>query len=233
MLRENLLDLAPISSIEYARNFRDLVLLPDICVSCDGAVMSILLFSKVPIEELNGRKVALTNTSATSQALLRILLNQKYHLNPEYFESPPELGSMLLEADAALLIGDDALRSNYRLKDRIYVYDLGQEWKDYTGEAMVFAVWAVRREFARREREQLARVKEAMIQSMRFSLQNIQDVAQKAAEWEIFAPEFLEEYFHMLRFDFDARQQKGLLAYYREAANIGVLNEVPLEFVEV
>ena len=141
---------------------------------------------------------------------------------------------MLLEADAALLIGDDALRSNYRLKDRIYVYDLGQEWKDYTGEAMVFAVWAVRREFARREREQLARVKEAMIQSMRFSLQNIQDVAQKAAEWEIFAPEFLEEYFHMLRFDFDARQQKGLLAYYREAANIGVLNEVPpLEFVEV
>ncbi|MGI6487051.1 MAG: menaquinone biosynthesis protein [Syntrophomonadaceae bacterium] len=234
MLRENLLDLAPISSIEYARNFRDLVLLPDICVSCDGAVMSILLFSKVPIEELNGRKVALTNTSATSQALLRILLNRKYHLSPEYFESPPELGSMLLEADAALLIGDDALRSNYRLKDRLYVYDLGQEWKDHTGEAMVFAVWVVRREFAQREREQLAGVKQAMIQSMQFSLQNIQDVAAKAAEWEIFTPEFLEEYFHMLRFDFDARQQRGLLAYYREAANIGVLNEVPsLEFVEV
>jgi chorismate dehydratase len=128
-------------------------------VSCDGAVMSILLFSKVPIEELNGRKVALTNTSATSQALLRILLNRKYHLSPEYFESPPELGSMLLEADAALLIGDDALRSNYRLKDRLYVYDLGQEWKDHTGEAMVFAVWAVRREFAQREREQLAGVR--------------------------------------------------------------------------
>lgn len=234
MLKENLLDLAPISSIEYARNFRDLVLLPDISVSCDGEVMSILLFSKVPIEELDGRKVALTNTSATSQALLRILLGRKYRLNPQYFVSPPELGSMLLEADAALLIGDDALRCNYRLKDRLFVYDLGREWKDYTGQAMVFAVWAVRREFAANNLAQLASIKQAFTQSMRFSLQNLGDVSRKAAEWEIFTPDFLEEYFNSLKFDFDSRQQEGLLTYYREASNIGVLGEVPpLQFVEV
>lgn len=234
MLKENLLDLASISSIEYARNFRDLVLLPDISVSCDGEVMSILLFSKVPIEELDGKRVALTNTSATSQALLRILLSRRYRLNPNYFVSPPELGSMLLEADAALLIGDDALRSNYLLKDRLFVYDLGREWKDFTGQAMVFAVWAVRREFAQRNPRLLAAIKKALTQSMQFSLHNLEDVARKAAEWEVFTPDFLEQYFRSLKFDFDARQQEGLLTYYQEATNIGVLSEVPcLDFVEV
>jgi len=234
MLNENLLDLAPISSIEYARDFRNLILIPDISISCDGDVMSVLLFSKVPIEKLDGRRVALTNTSATSQNLLRILLARKYRVNPDYFISSPGLGSMLAEADAALLIGDDALRSYYLLKDQLLVYDLGREWKDFTGLAMVFAVWAVRQEFARQNPVQVSAIKRALIQSTQFSLQNLKDVARKAAEGGEFSPEFLEEYFDSLRFSLNERQQEGLLAYYREAVNIGVLPEVPpLEFLEV
>ncbi len=227
MLHENLLDLAPISSIAYARNFRDYILMPDISVSADGEVKSIYLFSKLPIEELNGKKIALTNTSATSHALLRIIMHNYYHSSPEYFVSVPELRAMLMEADAALLIGDDALRSRYKTADRLYIYDLGQEWKRFTGLPMVFAVWAVRREFAQKNPEMVRVIKNTFCDSMKFSLENIEDVAAKASQWEDFDAAYLVDYFNSLRFDFDQKQQEGLAEYYRQAYNMGLLDEVP------
>lgn len=227
MLKANLLDMAPIPSIEYARNYRDYVLMPDISVSCDGEVKSIYLFSKVPIEELHGRRIALTNTSATSQALLRIIMSRKYGAVPEYFASTPELRAMLMEADAALLIGDDALRARYKTHDRLYIYDLGQEWKDLTGLPMVFAVWAIRKDFVEKQLPQVKMIKEAFCDSMAYSLENIHDVAEKASQWEDFPAEYLVSYFASLRFDFDISKQQGLMEYYRQAYNLGILEEVP------
>lgn len=90
MLAENLLDLAPIPSIAYARNYKEYILMPDISVSADGEVKSIYLFSKYPIEELGGKKIALTNISNTSIALLRIIMARKYKSAPDYFSSAPE-----------------------------------------------------------------------------------------------------------------------------------------------
>jgi chorismate dehydratase len=234
MLEANLLDLGPISSIAYARNYREYVLMPEISVSADGEVKSIYLFSKVPIEKLHRKRIALTNISATSQALLKIIMARYYNLVPEYFVSAPELGAMLLEADAALLIGDDALRARYKMQDRLYVYDLGQEWKKFTGLPMVFAVWAIRRDYAREHMEELRLIKQTFTDSFRFSLENIEDVAAKAAQWEDFPAQYLVDYFQSLRFDFDTRQQEGLSEYYRQAKNQGVLEEVaPLEFLEI
>ncbi len=227
MLKANLLDMAPIPSIEYARNHRDYVLMPDISVSCDGEVKSIYLFSKIPIEELHGRKIALSNTSATSQALLRIIMSKKYGAMPEYFASTPELRAMLMEADAALLIGDDALRARYKTHDRLYIYDLGQEWKDLTGLPMVFAVWAIRKDFVEKQLPQVKMIKEAFCDSMAYSLENIHDVAEKASQWEDFPAEYLVSYFASLRFDFDISKQQGLMEYYRQAYNLGILEEVP------
>lgn len=234
MLADNLLDLAPIPSIDYARNYRDYVLMPEISISCDGAVKSIYLFSKVPIDQLGGKKVALTNISATSQALLRIILARKYGITPEYFASAPELGAMLMEADAALLIGDDALRANYNQDSRLHVYDLGQEWQDMTGLPMVFAVWAIRRDFAATHQEQIQIIKNTFVDCMNYSLEHIEDVAWKAAQWEAFPASYLVDYFNSLRFDFDKRKQEGLLAYYKEAYGMGLIEEVPpLTFIEV
>ncbi len=234
MLQENLLDLAPIPSIAYAKNFRDYVILPDISVSCDGEVKSIFFFSKVPICELHRKKVALTNVSATSQALLRIILARYYNIIPEYFSSAPELGAMLMEADAALLIGDDALRARYKNQDRLYIYDLGEEWKKFTGLPMVFALWAVRKDFASKNLEQLRIIKNTFTESIRFSLENIHDVAEKASQWEDFGADYLVEYFRSLRFDFESSKQEGLLEYYRQAKNQGLLDEVPaLEILNI
>ncbi|MEA1961689.1 MAG: menaquinone biosynthesis protein [Bacillota bacterium] len=234
MLRDNLLDLAPISSIAYARNYRDYYLMPDISISCDGEVKSIFLFSKVPVEQLDGCPVALTNISATSQALLRIIMARHYHIQPEYFSSAPELGAMLMEADAALLIGDDALRARYQQDERLYVYDLGRVWKDMTGMPMVFAVWAIRKEFADRHMDELRLIKNTFTDSIRLSLDHIADVSVKAAQWEDFSAEYLRDYFETLRFDFNPGQKEGLLRYYKEAQQLGLIDVVPsLDIIDV
>lgn len=234
MLKDNLLDLAPIPSIAYARNYQEYVIMPEISISCDGDVKSIYLFSKVPIEQLGGRKIALSNISATSQALLRIIMARKYGSSPDYYSSAPELGAMLIEADAALLIGDDALRAKYMQDPRLYVYDLGQEWKDMTGLPMVFSVWAIRRDFALKRLDQVKLIKETFVDCMNYSLDHIEDVACKAAQWETFPAEYLVEYYASLRFDFDQRKQEGLLRYYQEAERMGLIQEVPpLDILEV
>lgn len=234
MLKDNLLDLAPISSIAYAHNHRDYVLMPDISISCDGAVKSIFLFSKCPIEELDGKKVALSNISATSHALLRIILARKYGLLPEYFVSAPELGAMLMEGDAALLIGDDALRAWYHRDPRLHVYDLGNEWKAMTGLPMVFSVWTIRRDYAARHGEVLRRIKETFVESNRFGLEHLEEMAAKAAQWEDFPTAYLMDYFRTLRYDFDPVKQEGLLEYYRQANALGLVDEVPaLEILDI
>ena len=126
MLIEGELDTAPISSIEYARNAGTLRLLPRLCVSSEGAVDSIQLVSRKPLEQV--RSVAVTPESATSVVLTRVLLPEARHV---------PLGE---EADAKLLIGDAALKSAF--EDPTPHYDLGRLWLERTGLPMVFAVWA-------------------------------------------------------------------------------------------
>src|SRR5262245_49028501 len=120
------LDLAPISSIEYARHAHRLRLLPRLCVSSEGAVESIQLVSRKPLEQV--RSVAVTPESATSVVLTKVLLPEASHV---------PLGE---EADAKLLIGDAALQSAF--EDPTPHHDLGRLWLERTGLPMVFAVWA-------------------------------------------------------------------------------------------
>jgi len=228
MLGSNMLDLSSISSIAYAHSYRDYVLLPDISISADGKVKSVLLFSKVPIGELHRRKIALTNVSAASQALLRIILAKAYNIVPEYLSSAPDLKTMCSKADAALLIGDDALQA-YCRKDvnNLYIYDLGEEWKKFTDLPMVFAVWAVRKEFAAQNMQKLKTIKEEFTEAIRYSLENITELSLEASKQRIFAPEFLADYFTTLKFDFDERKQKGLIEYCLQAKDQGLLDEIP------
>ncbi|MCL6472358.1 MAG: menaquinone biosynthesis protein [Firmicutes bacterium] len=234
MLIEGKLDISPISSIEYCRNYKDLMLLPNIAVAADGEVKSILFVSKVPIGEMDGRTVALTNTSATSQALTRIILRDKYKVSPKYFVCPSDLPQMMMEADGALLIGDDALRTLYKPPQDLYLYDLGREWKELTGRRMVFAVWAVRRIFAAENPDLVAEVYHAFMKSMKYSIEKVDEIAQASSRWEIFDADFMKNYFQTLSFDLDAAYQEDLLAYATRAYELGFIQEIPkLEFVEV
>lgn len=232
MLLEGELDIAPIPSIEYCRHWRDLLLLDDISVSSDGEVQSILLISNVPAEELDGRPVALANTSRTSQALLQIVLAEKYGAKPDYFEAPPDLPQMMRSADAALLIGDDALRALYS-PSPLLRYDLGSEWKELTGCKMVYAVWAVRRSFALDEPRKLAALHWALLESNRYTHEHLDAIAQYAARWEAFPVPFLHSYFETLRFDFGPDYREGLSLFFSKAKELGFVDEVaPLAFVK-
>lgn len=232
MLLAGELDISPISSVEYLRNPDALVLLPDLTVSADGSVKSIALVSRVPAEALGGRRVALTNTSATSQLLTRIVLAERYRVSPTYSVRPPDLGNMLSQADAALLIGDPALRVLWQPPAGLRCYDLGHEWKQLTGAAMVYAVWAVRREYAERRPEIVAEVLEAFRRSQRDSLARTDEIARAASRWEPFPADVLAAYFRTLRFEFGQRYQDGLIEFAQRAAAHGFLEAVPaLEFV--
>jgi len=126
MVLDGELDIAPISSIEYARHAGSLRLLPRLCVSSEGAVDSIQLVTRVPFGRV--RSVAVTPESATSVVLTRVLL------------PGAEIRSFEDDADAKLLIGDAALKSAF--EDPTPHYDLGRLWLEKTGLPMVFAVWA-------------------------------------------------------------------------------------------
>jgi chorismate dehydratase len=227
LLLAGALDVSPISSIEYLRHAGDLVLLPDLTVSADGPVKSIVLASRVPAAALDGRPVALTDTSATSQVLTRIVLAERYGVAPRYVVRPPDLERMLAEADAALLIGDPALRVLWQPPAGLHCYDLGYEWKALTGCAMVYAVWAVRRAFAARAPEQVAAVMEAFERSQRYSLEHVEEIAAAAARWEAFPAAVLADYFRTLQFAFGPRYRHGLREFARRAAAHGALDWLP------
>ncbi|MBC7266720.1 MAG: menaquinone biosynthesis protein [Anaerosomatales bacterium] len=221
------LDVAPIPSIEYARHANDFVLLPDIAISSDGEVQSILLASTVPAEELGGRTVALTNTSRTSQVLARILLSKRWGVAASYVEMPPDLPAMLREADAALLIGDEALRTYWERPEGVLLYDLGSEWTAWTGLPMVYAVWAVRRSYAETDPEAVRAVIDALNGSLAYCRAHLDDISEYAARWEHFGPEKFRSYFDALQFRFEPRFREGLARYFQEAVAVGALDAVP------
>jgi chorismate dehydratase len=235
-LIEGKLDISPISAIEYARNASKLILLPDISVSSDGEVDSILLAAKTPVETLGDSRIALTNTSRTSQVLLKLILKEKYGLEPAYFEHAPDLGAMLEKADAALLIGDPALKALWNTKyasndDKLYLYDLGTEWKSYTGRRMVYAVWAARRSYYEGYPDKVAAVYRHFQDSMKYSMLNTRAIAADAAMGGRFDADLLERYFLTLRFDLHEGYKRDFLVFLSRAKDLGYIDAVPeLEF---
>ncbi len=227
------LDISPVPAIEYARHADELLLLPKLTVSSDGRVMSILLVSKVPIQKLNSKAIALTNTSATSQVLAKIILEEKYNVKPSYFECPPDLPEMFREADAALLIGDDALRV-FAKPGHVHVYDLGEEWQQLTGSKMVYAVWTVRKAYAERHPRIVSRVFHAFERSLDMSVAHLDAIIAEIARWENFSKKFLMDYFHTLKFEFSEEYQHGLTTYLKKAKKIRAIKRIPpLTFVKI
>ena len=212
------LDIGPISLVEYLRHADDLVLLPDLAVGSDGPVLSVNLVAQRPLASLDGRRVALGSTSRTSVLLARMWLAEVHGVTPSYFVCPPDLTEMLLEADAAVLIGDAALRATHDAPLRgLDVYDLGQVWRDWTGLPMVFAVWAARRSYAEENPGLVKDVHTAFVRSRDEALSHVGEVAAAAARWETFDAATLATYFRTLDFSLGARQLDGLREFARRA----------------
>ena len=206
------LDLAPISSIAYARDADRLRLLPRLCVSSEGAVESIQLISKTPLSQI--RTIAVTPESATSVVLTRVLFPDAEHVPLEE------------DAEARLLIGDAALRSAF--EDPTPHHDLGRLWLERTGLPMVFAVWAA----PEPTHPGLPELEDALVASVRAARAEPEALAYESSARYGYPPGFLARYFEKLRYRFGPRERAGLYTFLELARDVGELDEVPeLRFV--
>jgi chorismate dehydratase len=229
------LDVGPVTLVEYLKNADDLVAFPDIAVGCDGPVMSCVIVSQVPLEQLDGARVALGSTSRTSVRLAQLLLAERFGVRPDYYTCPPDLALMMREADAAVLIGDAALRANLHdgPKYGLAVHDLGALWKEWTGLPFVFAVWAARKEYLEREPELTRQVHQAFLASRNLSLEEVGKVAEQAARWEAFDAEVLERYFTTLDFRFGGPQLEAVTEFARRVGpTTGFPADVKVELLD-
>ncbi|MFH1288426.1 MAG: menaquinone biosynthesis protein [bacterium] len=222
LLLDEKLDISPISSIEYYKNRDKFLLCPHLSVSSNGRVGSILLLSKLPIKKLDRQKIALTNDSATSHVLLKIILDVKYGIKPDYFVSNASLEEMLKVAKAGLLIGDKAMEKSLKL-DGLYCYDLGKEWKSLTGKKMVYAVWCIRKEFVKKNPVLAKKIMDAFQNSYEYSIRNIQEISDRASTWGKFNKKFIRKYLNGLDFSFDKTAREGLLYFYSMANKTGLI----------
>jgi len=222
-LRSGAADVAIIPAIEYQR-IPGLAILPDLSITSKRSVRSLLLIAKRPMAEV--RSIALDRSSRSTQALTRILCAEHWKIAPEFHEAAPNLDEMLEKADAALLIGDPALRylaGPAARKDAArgwQVLDIVEEWRAMTGLPAVLAVWAARSEAVTAEMIEDFQV------SRELGLQHISEISAEAeGELEMPAVE-LERYLNEnIDFSLDAENLAGLQRYFAEAAKLGLIVE--------
>jgi chorismate dehydratase len=204
-------DIGIVPSFELIR--QDLEILPGAGIACHGAVRSILLVSSRPAAEI--RSLAADSSSRTSVQLARVILERRYGAQFKSVPHPPDLEAMLRVADAALVIGDPALRIDPAGLPG-HVYDLGAEWVEMTGLPMVFAVWAGRREAVSPE------VAAAFRDSCRWGRERIEEIVASEAPRRGFAPELVREYLsRCIVHELGPREYEGMrlfLDYAREGA---------------
>ncbi|MWC28468.1 menaquinone biosynthesis protein [Paenibacillus sp. MMS18-CY102] len=220
------LAMSAVSSFAYARHAEQYLLLPDVSVSSVGSVHSILLFLKKPLDQVRKGVIAVTNASATSVNLLKVLMSVYLEGEPTYETMEPNLDKMLEHADAALLIGDPAIHASWRGTE-LQVIDLGKMWHDFTGLGMTYAVVAVRKEAAARHYDTIAAVHQLMVESKRKSLLNPELLVQQACESLGGEPDYWRLYFRALKYDFGERQQAGLRLYLKYATELNLLDREP------
>ena len=222
-LAEGRIDVAPCSSIEYARHTAAYRVVPGFVIGADGAVESILLDSTRPLEELNGVEVALPTASATSVILLRILLELRLGVKPRYRWFDQDAATAPPAAAASLRIGDAALlRDPARGEQRT---DLGAAWKEWTGLPFAFAIWQTR--LAADRDADLAALHRALDHSFEYFLQNAVMLADRhSARFGIPAARLLA-YWQRLQFRLDERMLEGLERFYACAAELHAVAGVP------
>jgi chorismate dehydratase len=231
------LDVSVVSAVEYARAATRYLLLPDLAITSDGPVRSVLLFSRRPAEELDGGKVLLSRSSMTSVALLRLLFRNVWRVAPHHAAGDAELSDVASfhdePHDARLVIGDAALVLGAALRTRHdalaaapavpyrYVYDLGEEWKRWTGLPFVFAVWVAQRDTSVRA---ALNVHARLIESRNWGMEHLDELAGQAAAATGVARHVCVEYFSGLDYRLAYAHLAGLTDFFRRLEAAG---EVP------
>jgi chorismate dehydratase len=225
------LQVSVVSAVEYARNAALYHLLPDLAITCDGAVHSVALFSKRPVEELTGRTVLLSASSRTSVLLLELLCRHRWNVAPDFVTAQAEAADLeslaALPHEAVLVIGDAALHLSNRSLYPVRI-DLGQAWKDWTGLPFVFAVWASRRE-ARPAR--VRTIHRGLLESRAWGLKHLNDLAHEASLNTGVPESVCRAYLSDLDYALSYRHLAGLTDFFRRLALDGLVPDGSLSFI--
>jgi predicted solute-binding protein len=239
-LRAGDVDLAIIPAIEYQR-MENVVALPDMAIAADREVRSILVVSTRPIEKV--KKIALDTSSRSSAALVRLLAAERWKIRPEFVDAAPDPPEMLGEADAALVIGDPALRISLKLDalagrspsgeqccqgdpddmpvpgfETLYVYDVAYQWREMTGKPCVLAFWTGRRDAVTPE------VTSDFMSSKQYGLARIREIAEGASIKLDLPVRALERYLtENIQFDLNSDRLAGLELFFEKSAAAGLI----------
>ncbi|SHN70636.1 menaquinone biosynthetic enzyme MqnA/MqnD family protein [Desulfovibrio litoralis] len=214
------------SCIEYARRPEQYFLLPRLAIGSVGAVQSVLMLSQVPIEKLKNETILVSAETHTSAMLLRLLLKERYKLNPNYeVGNATERVATAAPPLAFLAIGDEAMRLR---KHPLYPYqlDLGEAWTSWTGLPCVFGVWVMNRNF--QPDSKLEHPAIILEKSRDWGIKNLDQILNIA---EINYPNLsrneLIAYFKGLSYDLNEKEQEGLNLLYAKFAQAGFINQAP------
>jgi chorismate dehydratase len=227
------LDISVVSAVEYARDADRYLLLPDLAISCDGPVRSVMLFSKRPARDLGARSVIVSRSSMTSVALLELLFENVWHARPRFVPGDAEIKDVVVDsavdADARLVIGDAALVLGSNHRERYpFVYDLGQTWKDWTGQPFVFAVWVAQRSTSVKK-ALLAHA--GLIASRDWGLRHLSELAEQAHEATGVERSVCAEYLSGLDYGLSYPHLAGLTEFYRRLVERGRIPNGTLTFL--
>ncbi|HVZ77991.1 MAG TPA: menaquinone biosynthesis protein [Gemmatimonadaceae bacterium] len=243
MMSAGELDVSVISAVEYARDAKQYLLLPDLAITSDGPVRSVMMFSRRPAQELHGRRVLVSRSSMTSVALLELLFEHVWKVRPQFVPANAELSDIAAfgreEHDARLVIGDAALLLNSQLRsggaDSLapgagyrHAYDLGGEWKQWTGLPFVFAVWVAQRTAdVRRALD----VHASLIASRDWGLKHLDTLAQQAADATGVSVPTCLEYLSGLDYGLSYSHLAGLTEFFRRLVAAGRVPNGSLAFL--
>ncbi len=219
------MDLGSISAMEYGRNSKDYLLLPDLSISSRGPVGSVLLFSRLPFQELTGRRVRVSAASASGAALVKVLLAKLFHVEPCY-EAGLLAKRPMAEVDAAMAIGDEALCMK-QAHAMPFELDLGAAWQELTGLPFVFGVWAVRRAFAAAQPEATGTLHRLLLRSKTWGLGALPELSRLAAASFNMTPAQVLAYFHQLDYSLGPDHERGLSTFFHYLHEQGELAEEP------
>lgn len=234
MLRMGEVDVSPSSSIEYLRFSNEYSIMDNHSITSFGPIGSIFLFSRLPVEKLGTAKVLASSQSATSTALLKIILNKFYSLQCEIITADIDIQNSLMDfsdADAFMLIGDDALRiaktwnsQSATLKTvSPYIYDLGDLWHRHTGLSFTFALWIFRKDCSDDKQELLNSFASDLDKAKKLALGNFGMIASESPLKGILTEKELITYWENISYDFGDEHKKGLELFRKLSEELGLI----------
>lgn len=243
-MADGTLDISVVSAVEYARDARRYLLLPDLAISCDGPVRSVMLFSKRPAEELDAKRVIVSKSSMTSVALVELLFENVWHARPEFIAGDAEMSDIVgfdrEPHDARLVIGDAALVLRGEARPHVesahatglpsypFAYDLGETWKAWTGLPFVFAVWVAQRTAPVAE---ALGIHASLITSRNWGLEHLPTLAEQASRATGVSEPVCHEYLSGLDYGLSYEHLAGLTEFFRRLVAAGRVPNGTLAFL--